>query len=94
MDILITLLHVITPWLCFVTLIYLCIKMVGLAKNRKAGAIAFGLFFQMFLPDPKAETTIKAVVERKQEVKKQQDENGDLIDPVSDCEVGDKSDGQ
>lgn len=42
-------------------------------KNRKAGAIAFGLFFQMILPDPNAQTTIEAVAERKQEVKKQQD---------------------
>ena len=47
--------------------------MITWAKNRKAGAIAFGLFFQMILPDPSAETTIKAVTERKQEVKKQQE---------------------
>jgi hypothetical protein len=47
--------------------------MTGWAKNRKAGAIAFGLFFQMILPDPSAQSTIEAVVERKQEVKKQQD---------------------
>tara|TARA_B110000091_G_C13675874_1_gene415715 strand:+ start:854 stop:973 length:120 start_codon:yes stop_codon:yes gene_type:complete len=39
--------------------------MTGWAKNCKAGAIAFGLFFQMFLPDPSAESTIEAVVERK-----------------------------
>ena len=50
--------------------------MTGWAKNRKAGAIAFGLFMQMLLPDPKAQITIEAVAERKQEVKKQQDENG------------------
>lgn len=47
--------------------------MIGWAKNRKAGAIAFGLFFQMILPDPSAEKTIQAVAERKQEVKKQQE---------------------
>ena len=47
--------------------------MTGWAKNRKAGAMAFGLFFQMILPDPNAETTIQAVAERKQEVKKQQE---------------------
>jgi len=46
--------------------------MTGWAKNRKAGAIAFGLFFQMILPDPSAESTIEAVAERKQGVKKQQ----------------------
>lgn len=47
--------------------------MTGWAKNRKAGAIAFGLFFQMVLPDPNAQTTIEAVAERKQEVKKHQE---------------------
>lgn len=72
MDTIIILLHVMKPWMSFVVFIYLCIKMTGWAKNRKAGAIAFGLFFQMILPDPSAESTIEAVVERKQEVKKQQ----------------------
>ncbi len=72
MDTLIILWHLLKPRLCFVTFIYLCIKMTGWAKNRKAGAIAFGLFFQMILPDPSAQSTIEAVVERKQEVKKQQ----------------------
>jgi hypothetical protein len=73
MDILIILWQLMKPWLCFIVFIYLCVKMTGWAKNRKAGAIAFGLFFQMILPDPSAKTTIDAVVERKQEVKKQQD---------------------
>jgi hypothetical protein len=72
MDTIIILLDLMKPWLSFVVFIYLCIKMTGWAKNRKAGAIAFGLFFQMILPDPSAESTIEAVVERKQEVKKQQ----------------------
>jgi hypothetical protein len=39
--------------------------------------LAFGIFAQMFLPDPKAQQTIEAIAERKQEVKKQQDENGE-----------------
>jgi hypothetical protein len=72
MDTLIILWQLMKPWLCFVVFIYLCIKMTGWAKNRKAGASAFGLFFQMILPDPNAQSTIEAVVERKQEVKKQQ----------------------
>jgi hypothetical protein len=73
MDTLITIWHLMKPWLGFVVFIYLCLKMTGWARNRKAGAIVFGLFFQMILPDPNAEATIEAVVERKQEVKKQQD---------------------
>ena len=46
--------------------------MIDWARHRKAGAIAFGLLVQMFLPDPKAQVTIEMVVELKQEVKKQQ----------------------
>jgi hypothetical protein len=72
METLNELFNVLKPWLVFVGLIYVCLKMIYLAKNRKAGAIALGLLLQMFIPDPKAQTTIEAVAERKQEVKKQQ----------------------
>ena len=91
MDILIILWQLIKPWLFFVAFICLCIKMAGWARNRRAGAIAFGLFFQMILPDPSAKVTIEAVVERKQEVKKQQDENGE---PVQDDETDIKGEGE
>jgi hypothetical protein len=91
METLIILLHVLKPWLSFIVFICLCIKMTGWAKNRKAGAIAFGLFFQMILPDPCAQSTIEAVAERKQEVKKQQDENGDPLNPCEDSDAGDKN---
>jgi hypothetical protein len=94
MDTLIILLHVMKPWLSFVVFIYLCIKMTGWAKNRKAGAIAFGLFFQMILPDPCAQSTIEAVVERKQEVKKQQTGDDEPLEPGKDSDVGGKSDNQ
>ena len=87
MDTIIILLHVMKPWLSFGVFIYLCVKMTAWAKNRKAGAIAFGLFFQMILPDPCAQSTIEAVVERKQEVKKQQNENGDPLEPSKDSDV-------
>lgn len=72
MDTFIVLWHFLKLGLGFVVFIYLCIKMIGWARNRKAGAIAFGLFFQMILPDPSAQTTMEAVVERKEGVKKQQ----------------------
>ena len=91
MDTIIILLHVMKPWLSFVVFIYLCVKMTGWAKNRKAGAIAFGLFFQMILPDPSAESTIEAVVERKQEVKKQQAGDDEPLEPSKDSDVGDKN---
>ncbi|WP_289031013.1 hypothetical protein [uncultured Paraglaciecola sp.] len=60
------------PWLYFIGFILFGLKMISLARNRKAAAIAFGLFLQIYLPDPRAQITIEAVVERKQEVKKAQ----------------------
>ena len=54
--------------------------MIDWARHRKVGAIAFCLFVQMLLPDPKAQVTIKTVVERKQEVKKQQDGDKEIKD--------------
>ena len=68
-----TLFQAILPWLLFMAFILICLKMIDWARHRKAGAIAFDLFFQVFLPDPKAQVTIEMVVELKQEVKKQQD---------------------
>lgn len=94
MDTLLILWLALKPWLLFLPFAYFCIKMVGWAKNRKAGALAFGLFFQMFLPDPRADITIKSVVERKQEAKKQQDENGDPLDPNKGFDISGKGDVQ
>ena len=75
-----TLFQVILPWLLFMAFILICLKMIDWARHRKAGAIAFGLLVQMFLPDPRAQVTIEMVVERKQEVKKQQDADKRSID--------------
>ncbi|MFT2092948.1 hypothetical protein [Paraglaciecola sp. 2405UD69-4] len=63
------------PWLLFLVFILFFLKMITWARNRKAAAIAFGLLVQMYLPDPKAQITIEAVAERKQEVKKAQGGN-------------------
>jgi hypothetical protein len=76
MEIISIIFEVSKPWLMFVGFIYVCLKMIDWARNRKAGAIAFGVIVQFLLPDPKAEVTIKAVAERKQEVKKQQAGDG------------------
>lgn len=65
------------PWIIFLIFIWLCFNLVTLARKRKGVALAFGIFAQMFLPDPKAQQTIEAAVQRKEEVKKQQDENGE-----------------
>ena len=65
------------PWIIFLIFIWLCLKLVTLARKRKGVALAFGIFAQMFLPDPKVEQTIEAIVQRKEDIKKQQDENGE-----------------
>ncbi|MDP5030297.1 hypothetical protein [Paraglaciecola sp.] len=65
------------PWIIIFIFIWLCLKLVTLARERKGIALAFGIFTQMFLPDPKAQQTIEAIVQRKEEAKKQQDENGE-----------------
>ena len=75
MDVLMSILAVVWPWLLFVVFILLCIKLVSWARQRRTSAIAFGVVVQMFIPDPKAQITIEAIAERKQQVKKQQDEN-------------------
>lgn len=72
------------PWFVLLIFILLSFQMIDWARHRKAGAIAFGLFVQIFLPDPKAQITIEAIVERKQEVKKQQ--AGDA-EPLNDEET-------
>lgn len=81
MNNLVMILAIALPWLIFVLFICLCAKLVSWARQRRTGAIAVGVLVQMLLPDPKAQITIEAVAERKQQVKKQQDENGDPLDP-------------
>lgn len=72
METLSVLFEITLPWLMFIVFVYICLKMIRWARQRKTGAIAFGVIVQFLLPDPKAEVTIEAVAERKQEVKKQQ----------------------
>lgn len=80
------------PWAAFMGLIILFSKLVGWAKNRKNSAVALAVLVQMFLPDPNVEKTIEIVAEAKQEVKKQQDENGEPLDTQSKHSQQDKSD--
>jgi hypothetical protein len=56
-----TLFQAILPLLLFMAFILICLKMIDWARHKQAGAIASGLFFQMFLPDPKAQVTIEMV---------------------------------
>lgn len=80
MNHLTSILVMLMPWLLFLMFIGLCFMLINWARKRKATALALGIFVQIFLPDPKAQITIEAIAERKQEVKKQHDEEGKLKD--------------
>jgi len=49
------------PWLVFIVLAIIACWLLKLAKKRRGIAIAFGIFIQMFSPDPMVEQTIKMV---------------------------------
>lgn len=59
-----------TPWLVFVVLAIFACLLLKLARKRKGIAFAFGVFVQMFTPDPMVEQTIKMVQVDKRVVKK------------------------
>ena len=60
------------PWLLFVVLAITACWLLKLAKKRKGIAFAFGVFVQMFSPDPMVEQTIKMVQIDKRVIKQKQ----------------------
>lgn len=60
------------PWLVFVVLGVVASWLLKLAKKRKGIAVAFGIFVQMFTPDPMVEQTIKTVQVDKRVVKQKE----------------------
>ena len=67
------LLLVLLPWFIFFIFGVVATKLVKSAKSRKGAAIAFGVFVQMFSPDPYVERTIEMVTVEKVAPKKQKD---------------------
>lgn len=65
------------PWAAVVGLCAIGFRLVVQAKARKTAAFVIGAFLQMILPDPYAERTIEVVQDRKKEVVRKQDENGE-----------------
>lgn len=58
------------PWLVLSILLRLFLWLFKRAKQRKSGVVILLSLFQMFLPDPYAERTIKTVqVQKKKQVK-------------------------
>jgi hypothetical protein len=78
MNNLYTLFQGILLWLLFIAFILICLKTIDWARHRKAGAIAFGLFVQMFLPGPKVQATIEMVEEYKKWLKNNRMETNTL----------------
>ncbi len=65
---------ILAPWLVFVVLAIIACWLLKFARKRKGIAIAFGIFVQMFSPDPMVEQTIKMVQVDKQVIKQKQKE--------------------
>lgn len=59
-------------WLGFLFLVVFFRVLYQLAKKKKGIALAAGLFFQMFLPDPKVHHTIEFIAEKKEKSGKDQ----------------------
>ena len=73
---------VLAPWLAFIMLAIIACWLLKLAKKRRGIAIAFGIFVQMFSPDPMIEQTIKMVQVDKRIVKqKAKQGNGKKLTP-------------
>jgi len=62
------------PWLVFIVLAIIACWLIKLARKRKGIAFAFGVFVQMFSPDPMVEQTIKMVQVDKQVIKQKEEE--------------------
>ncbi len=60
------------PWLVFIVLAIIACLLLKFARKRKGIAIAFGIFVQMFSPDPMVEQTIKMVQVDKRVVKQKE----------------------
>ena len=62
------------PWGVFVVFAVVANLLIKLARKRRAIAVAFGIFVQMFSPDPYVENTIKMVQVDKRVVKRASNE--------------------
>ncbi|WJG09028.1 hypothetical protein [Aliiglaciecola sp. LCG003] len=78
---------VLLPWMVLVGIVLVFATLVKLAKKRKSAVVAFGVLVHMFLPDPYVQRTIETVAEAKQEVRKQQDEDENLLEPDESSET-------
>jgi len=64
------------PWIMFLLLIRIFIKLVSGARTRKKGIIIVATILQMFIPDPYIERTVKIVqVQTKKQSSNEKQEN-------------------
>ena len=77
MNLLLELVEPFYSWLFFLVLMFIFNKLFLWAKNKKTGALVFGILTQMFMPDPYVERTVQVVQEDKKESKQAEDDSGD-----------------
>ena len=65
------------PSVIVALLIYLLFNLQKVAKKGGKVAIALGMFFQMFIPDPKVQQTIEMVVKQKERKMAEQEQQGE-----------------
>ncbi len=68
------------PWLVFVLCALIAKFLMHFAKKRRGIAIVFGIFVQMFMPDPFVERTIETFIVEKRPLQKQRD--GEMLDKI------------
>jgi hypothetical protein len=71
---------VLAPWVFFVILTTVFIRLYSWAKQKKVAAIALMAMVQMFSPDPYAERTIEIVQQDKKSGELKQQEDGDSLE--------------
>ena len=67
-------------WLGFIGMVVFFAFIYRWARRQKGAALAFGMFIQMFLPDPRAQQTIEWVAKAEQEEVEQQMKDDKLKD--------------
>ena len=67
----------IAPWLFFAVFAIIACWLLKFARKRKGIAIVFGIFVQMFVPDPLVEQTIKMVQVDERVVKRKENKAGE-----------------
>jgi hypothetical protein len=67
------------PWIVLLVIILFARLLLKWAKQQHTGAYVVGAMVQTILPDPYVERTIQVVQHNKKEVKKEKENDGELL---------------